>query len=766
MTDTEITFATNDVTVYLAAAGSGKTTAIMKKMTELLEIYRPDEIAFVTFTRKGVANGIERALQANPQLTADDLTHFKTLHALCFRELGLKHSSIIERKDMNHFNELLGFNVHLSDAFDKQTDDDKLLSRYDAIRSGSKKGIYIHGTYDEERYERLIRAYEKYKKENSLVDFYDCLLRFREAGKPVAVKVAFIDEAQDLTPLQWEVCQIAFSQCEKICIAGDDYQCQPAGSPVLTQRGHVGIEYLKPSDKLIVWDRPGQAFYGFQRRSYAYKRSRHYFSGDLIVIDYGGLATAFTPNHRMIVRWLNRDTSLYCVYLMRRDNNYRIGQCQIFNKNRTTHLAFRMRQEQADALWVIKVSRDRKEIRVAEQVIAAKYGLPQICFTWHEDFADEVFKSIDTAYGAIKCLKDFHLEPMYPLLNDSRIRTQSGGTSIFETEACNIIPEVMAVPVYREDARKTYWQQFTMYRRSYRGYVYGLDVEKYHTYVTNGIVTHNSLFTYAGASPRTLVSLAQRYTAIKLEKSYRLSQAVYDFAKGITHLIEDKIDKDFKPAKDVKGFVKEMADRQALVYEIKRDIEKNGIEPYRWYLLFRNNCFIARVADILEQFIVPYHTHIGFCLDERDLAKIKRYYNYRIKGYGTKEAFNHFCNEHNIKDINNDFIESDLIPGERRYVFASYVNKYGIDALIEMSHREPFLLLSTTHKVKGGEADYAAVFLDCTRRVSENVLLNTDEELRVLYVACTRARIGLYLVDSENSYGLGKVVDVVKEVVA
>jgi hypothetical protein len=32
-----------------------------------------------------------------------------------------------------------------------------------------------------------------------------------------------------------------------------------------------------------------------------------------------------------------------------------------------------------------------------------------------------------------------------------------------------------------------------------------------------------------------------------------------------------------------------------------------------------------------------------------------------------------------------------------------------------------------------------------------------------LYVACTRARIGLYLVNSQNSYGLGKIIDIVKE---
>jgi len=500
MTPDTLSFNTDDVTVYLAAAGAGKTSAIMDEMTRLLEVYRPDEIAFVTYTRKGVAHGIERALQANPQLSADDLVHFKTLHALCFRELELKHKSIITKDDVKKFNNLLGFKLSLNQAYEQQTDDDKMLTRYDAKRSGSTKGIFIHATtYNEERYKRLTRAFEAFKAENSLVDFHDCLVQFRKRNKPVNVKVAFIDEAQDLTLLQWEVCQIAFSLCEKIVIAGDDYQ---------------------------------------------------------------------------------------------------------------------------------------------------------------------------------------------------------------------------------------------------------------------------SLFTYAGASPKTLISLARRYKAVKFETSYRLPAAVYRFAKAITTLITDKIDKDFKPAKDIEGFVEELSDRRVLARRIQKDIKANGLSPYRWYLLFRNNSFIDEMADCLEQLTIPYHSAKGFCVSERDVMKIRRYYNFRKKGFSSEETFKDFCEEHNIKDINDDFIESDLIPSERRYVYFDYVQKYGVDRLEELAKQEPFLLLSTTHRVKGGEADFVAVFLDCTRSADKNALVNIDEELRVLYVACTRAKQGLYLVESKGRYGLDRIVDLVKEQVA
>jgi superfamily I DNA/RNA helicase len=272
-----------------------------------------------------------------------------------------------------------------------------------------------------------------------------------------------------------------------------------------------------------------------------------------------------------------------------------------------------------------------------------------------------------------------------------------------------------------------------------------------------------SLFTYAGASPRTLICLANKYRAVKFETSYRLPAAVYRFTKGITRLIEDKIEKDFRPAKDLEGFVEDVVDRNVLIRRIRKDLAENGSMPYRWYLLFRNNCFIDEFTVMLEQFTIPYHTAKGFCVTERDLAKIKRYYNYRKKGFGGQDAFEKFCKDNGIKNINDDFTESGLIPSERRFVYFDYVQKYGVEELERKSRREPFLLLSTTHRVKGGEADFVVAFLDCTRKVAENRLINLDEELRVLYVACTRARIGLYLAASKGSYGLDNIIDLIKE---
>jgi superfamily I DNA/RNA helicase len=47
---------------------------------------------------------------------------------------------------------------------------------------------------------------------------------FNSNNKSLPVKIAIVDEAQDLTTLQWKMIWIAFRDCDKIYIAGDDDQ--------------------------------------------------------------------------------------------------------------------------------------------------------------------------------------------------------------------------------------------------------------------------------------------------------------------------------------------------------------------------------------------------------------------------------------------------------------------------------------------------------------------------------------------------------------
>jgi superfamily I DNA/RNA helicase len=73
-------------------------------------------------------------------------------------------------------------------------------------------------------YHSLVRKYEQYKADKCLVDFFDCLIKYVREGVPLPCKVVMIDEAQDITTLQWRVIEKAFANAEKVYIAGDDKQ--------------------------------------------------------------------------------------------------------------------------------------------------------------------------------------------------------------------------------------------------------------------------------------------------------------------------------------------------------------------------------------------------------------------------------------------------------------------------------------------------------------------------------------------------------------
>ena len=77
-------------TIYVASAGTGKTTTLMDNLTDCLEYVDPQQICFTTFTKVGAQEAIDRALDKNPDYNEKDFEAFSTLHALCYRRIPRK----------------------------------------------------------------------------------------------------------------------------------------------------------------------------------------------------------------------------------------------------------------------------------------------------------------------------------------------------------------------------------------------------------------------------------------------------------------------------------------------------------------------------------------------------------------------------------------------------------------------------------------------------------------------------------------------------
>ena len=220
-------FEGKNVKILLSQAGSGKTRRLIEEVAKELETRRPEELAFVTFTRKGAEEGLHRVC-SKLMLEPEDLPYFRTLHSLTFHALNYKANQMFGRLDQRKFNKEYGYSVNRCEVDTGKvlpTRDSKYLDFYDLERSGALTSRQLaEADIELGYYHQLVRNYEEYKSQQHLVDFFDCLIKYVQGGDSLPVKVAMIDECQDITALQWKVIEKAFARAEKIVIAGDENQ--------------------------------------------------------------------------------------------------------------------------------------------------------------------------------------------------------------------------------------------------------------------------------------------------------------------------------------------------------------------------------------------------------------------------------------------------------------------------------------------------------------------------------------------------------------
>ena len=97
----------NKTKIYVASAGTGKTTTLMNLLGECLKETSPRKIGFTTFTKAGAQEAIDRALKKYPDYDAKEFEAFSTLHALCYRRIPSKR--IMNWKDYQAFSKLSSF---------------------------------------------------------------------------------------------------------------------------------------------------------------------------------------------------------------------------------------------------------------------------------------------------------------------------------------------------------------------------------------------------------------------------------------------------------------------------------------------------------------------------------------------------------------------------------------------------------------------------------------------------------------------------------
>lgn len=246
-----------NVQLYISSAGSGKSTVLVNQLRCWLERgAKPSEIAFITYTCKAADVAIDRL----NKVCNMRLPYARTLHSFCFRQLKLRRSQICAEHQMNMFCSQYNWKCTRPgriqrNGIDRRTIFPNLVS-LQVSNTQRARFVLENSGIDVIEFTRYMRDYEQFKRENCLLDFDDMLQEYITQNIPNKIKYVCIDEAQDLTYLQWRACFQAFKGAKEIAIAGDPaqsiYQHNGGAPEVLLQlKGHqlfLSKSYRCPSE--------------------------------------------------------------------------------------------------------------------------------------------------------------------------------------------------------------------------------------------------------------------------------------------------------------------------------------------------------------------------------------------------------------------------------------------------------------------------------------------------------------------------------------
>ncbi len=203
-------------------------------------------------------------------------------------------------------------------------------------------------------------------------------------------------------------------------------------------------------------------------------------------------------------------------------------------------------------------------------------------------------------------------------------------------------------------------------RETYSGDVYDLEIDKVHNYVAEGVVVHNSIYSWRGADFRNILNFEHDYpgsTVIKLEQNYRSTKHILDAAHAVITKNQQRSDKKLWTAAgegrevQVVQVANERAEAEAIIRRIKIQTDMHARNYRDFAILYRTN---AQSRNLEEQFVrygVPYKivggtkfydrkeikdlvAYLRLIYQPEDIVSFQRIVNVPTRGIGTKSVDN------------------------------------------------------------------------------------------------------------------------------
>ena len=209
--------------------GTGKTHTLMKYLKkELDQGTEPDKIAYISFTKTAAKVAQKRA--------NNDKIYASTMHSMGTRECGINTKTQLLNGDKwknfknfspycrnMSFESRLNVNGHVEHQNPHMRIIELARNKKTSIADAARE-LRLHYTNDIWLTEQINQDLITYKEGTNMVEFSDMISKFVEEDRCPPLHCVFLDEAQDLSPLQWDMFFYIESKCTRSYIAGDDDQ--------------------------------------------------------------------------------------------------------------------------------------------------------------------------------------------------------------------------------------------------------------------------------------------------------------------------------------------------------------------------------------------------------------------------------------------------------------------------------------------------------------------------------------------------------------
>ena len=226
-------------TIIPGPPGTGKTYRLVNHYlsNEINGLQtNPQRIIYITFSKAAAKEARERIEKLFPN---QDFLYISTMHSLGTRECkintkerllnGKEKWKLFKNYPNHEAYQNMSFEVTTDAAGNKRYQNPNMqiiqyarAKKIDLEEAGLQLGK--HDQVDIDFTYQLEQDLRSFKEDTGMIEFSDMIKLFVEKDKCPALDVVFLDEAQDLSPAQWDMYFYIESRCERSYIAGDDDQ--------------------------------------------------------------------------------------------------------------------------------------------------------------------------------------------------------------------------------------------------------------------------------------------------------------------------------------------------------------------------------------------------------------------------------------------------------------------------------------------------------------------------------------------------------------